>query len=119
MLNLSRRNGITLFLAIAGVAGWSAYAYNKSIPLIPVEFTTRPSAVGEGLVGQFRNNSDRYLTVKVALANGTTGGHEDRVLDLNPHAMVEVGWMEGWKFMSSETVTLSHQDYRSLCYRVP
>ncbi len=41
------------------------------------------------------------------------------MLDLEPNGTAEIGWLEGWKLESGETITVSHPDYSSFTVTVP
>lgn len=88
-------------------------------PAMPVRVGTRPSKIGNGLVVQIRNTSDKYLTAMAELANPTTGERTVRAVHLNPGVPVEIGWLEGWRFVSGDSICLRHQSFRSLRYTVP
>lgn len=88
-------------------------------PDLPVTVTYRESMVGQGYVAQFRNQSDRYLTVVVEFENKTLNDRKRGYIELAAGGTQEIGWMEGWKFTSGETIELSHDDYRPRSYRIP
>lgn len=90
-----------------------------SKPKMPVTVTYRESVVGEGYVVRFQNQTAKYLQVRVRFKNRTLNQEKDGYIDLSPNGSTEIGWMEGWKFVSGETITLSHEDYASASYRIP
>jgi hypothetical protein len=85
--------------------------YEPIRPELPVRVTVRKSAAGGSLVAQYRNDSERHLAVKVALRNPTLGEAKTVVLEIRPRGMTEHGWAEGWRYVSGETVAISHADY--------
>ncbi|HEX6985480.1 MAG TPA: hypothetical protein VF170_08890 [Planctomycetaceae bacterium] len=88
-------------------------------PPVPVAVTLRDSLVGEGQVAVFSNQTPNRLTVRVVLENAAANDRKEGNLDLDPNGTAEIGWMEGWKFVSGETITISHPGYRSQTFRVP
>ena len=88
-------------------------------PPLPVVVTLRDSLVGEGKVAIFSNQTANRLTVTVTAESAAAGQRWERNLDLDPNGTAEVGWMEGWRFESGETVAHSHPTYRTRTYRVP
>ena len=75
-------------------------------PSLPITLASRPAMFGEGLVVQFKNESDRHLVFKLVLQNKTLDEKKVDSISLGPRQMKEIGWAEGWQFMSSETVTM-------------
>ena len=88
-------------------------------PRVPVIVTIRDSMVGQGKVAIFSNQSSSRLTVSVECENQRVGDKRSFNIDLEPNGTFEVGWLEGWTFVSGETITISHPDYRSSTYFVP
>ena len=83
--------------------------------------TLRDSLVGEGRVAVFSNQTPNRLTIRVVLNNAAVNDRKEGNLDLDPNGTAEIGWLEGWTFVSGETITItiSHRDYRSQTYHVP
>ena len=88
-------------------------------PPVPVVISLRDSVVGEGKVAIFSNQSANRLTIEVLLENKRKNERLQGSLDLDPNGTAEIGWMEGWKFESGETITVSHPNYRSKTTRIP
>ncbi len=78
---------------------------------MPVSVTSRYSAIGAGYVAQFQNTSDKHLIIRIILTNRTLGQREEDSIELEPFGTKELGWLEGWKFVSGDTITLVHEDY--------
>lgn len=83
-------------------------------PLVPVNLTMRASLVGEGMVAVFNNQTSENIRVFVTLENKEMKQTKNGYLDFGPNAKQEIGWIEGWKFMPGEYITISHPDYSSL-----
>jgi len=96
-----------------------AGANNCFRPALPIAVTYRPSFDGTSLVAQFHNTSVKYLDVAGTFESG--GKHQTRSVTLNigPYQTRELGWAEGWAFMSGETIRLQRDGYRSVVFRVP
>jgi hypothetical protein len=82
-----------------------------SRPPLPVVVTKRPSAVGEGMVLVFDNQTDHQITVGVVIErDGKTAGNVG--VTVPPNGSKEFGWAEGWAFRKGDKVSLSHSEYR-------
>ncbi len=88
-------------------------------PPMPVTVTYRESAVGEGYVAQFHNQTAKYLQVRVQFKNRTLNQENNSYIDLSPNGTTEIGWLEGWKFVSGENISLYHEDYATAQYLIP
>ena len=86
---------------------------------LPIAVTYRPSFDGTSLVAQFHNTSARYLDVRATFESRAQ--HQSRSLPFNigPYQTLEIGWAEGWAFMSGETIALHRDDYRDVSVKVP
>ena len=103
---------IMCLLALAGCR-------DREKPNMPVKVIVRESIVGEGLVAQFHNETPHRLVVDVILQDKNDGNKKSGALVLQANAVTEIGWMEGWKFMSGDTIKISHDDYKTVTYRIP
>jgi hypothetical protein len=79
----------------------------------------RPSVGGSSLVAQYRNTSDKYLTVRVQLRNRTVGDYKEVKLSIAPNATTEHGWLQGWEYRSGERITIVNAEYETLELAVP
>ena len=104
---------VVVLLSAAGCSG------TASKPKMPVQITFRQAALGQGYVLQLKNESTRHLAVAVVLENKTLNERQEGYLEIAPAGQTEHGWLQGWKFVSGETITLSHEDYQDLQARVP
>ncbi|CAG0998625.1 hypothetical protein MTYP_02719 [Methylophilaceae bacterium] len=91
-----------------------AYAEIAKKPELPVSLNVRKALTGNGLVVQFTNRSDKYLSVIARFENPTTRETETVRLDLTPMGTKEIGHLEGWAFSSSDVIHLQHNDYASI-----
>ncbi len=85
----------------------------------PLSIVTRDSFVGAGKVLIITNTSDDYLhacTIKIEAPNGQVFGPKVFATTLEPHAGIEVGWMEleGWVVEPGERVTVSCRGFGNL-----
>lgn len=94
-------------------------AFKPLKPDLPIAVTFRPSIGGGSLVAQYRNNSTKYLTVRVTLRNATVNQTQQVTLNIGPNQTTEHGWAEGWSYRSGELIDIAHADYETLELRVP
>jgi hypothetical protein len=78
---------------------------------------------GGGYVAKIANTSGRFLAVQALMENETLNETASRVVELPPERdsanPVIFGPEQAWKFVSGETLTLTHQDYQPLTVVVP
>jgi len=86
---------------------------------VPIEVSFYDPKNDKGLVARFHNTSNKYLAVNVVLNNNTLKQKRSGYLEFSPDQAVELGWWMGWKFMSGETITISHEDYNTVVIKVP
>lgn len=82
-------------------------------PDMPVSVSIREALMGNGLVAQFTNNSNRYIAVVATFTNPTTNQSVTARIDISPNDTKEIGHLEGWAFSSGDQILLEHNDYRS------
>lgn len=82
-------------------------------PELPIEIHYREALLGPGLVGMFKNTSDRHLAVVTTFYNPTLKKEENYRLDLAPGITKEVGHSEGWAFASGDTIKIVHNEYKT------
>lgn len=87
-------------------------------PDLPVSISYRQAMMGSGLVSQFTNNSDRFLSIVATFQNPTTNQHTILRLDLTPNVTKEIGHMEGWTFSSGDQITMQNNDYEPITMTV-
>jgi len=104
------------FLAIA-ISGSGCDIIAK--PAVPVVVTYRESLVGNGKVAIFSNQTSNRLTITVTYRNKQLNQTKTEALDLDPNGKMEIGWLEGWRFLPGETITVSHPNYRSNTVTIP
>ncbi len=85
----------------------------KNLPEMPIEVTYRPAYMGDGLVAQFTNRSNEYLSVIIELHNNSINYEKSYRLDLSPQETKELGHMEGWAFASGDSISLLSSQYRT------
>ncbi|HVS38908.1 MAG TPA: hypothetical protein VMS17_25345 [Gemmataceae bacterium] len=93
--------------------------FNMVKPPVPVVISYRESSVGQGKVAIFSNQTSNRLTITVEFHNEQFNKSKTVTLDLDPNSKMEIGWLEGWKFLSGETITVSHPDWSSKTVTVP
>lgn len=91
----------------------------KNLPKLPIDVGYRKALMGAGLVGQFRNNSNRFLAVIVSVYNPSINQRKKFRLDISPNEMKEIGHMEGWTFSSGDIITVSHDEYQTAELKMP
>ncbi len=91
----------------------------KNLPQLPISVGYRSALMGSGLVGQFKNNSSRYLTVIMSAYNPSLNQSKNFRLDIAPNETKEIGHMEGWVFASGDIVTISHDEYKTAEFKIP
>ena len=107
-------------LAVITFVGCGGKEKRPAKPPMPVQMSFRPAALSsQGYVLQLKNQSTRHLAVMVLLQNKTVNQQMTGYLTIQPTGLTEFGWLEGWVFLSGETVKLSHEDYQDLEARVP
>lgn len=113
------RDRIRLLAVMVALALPACAQLKPQKPPLPVSVTHRESMVGEGYVAQFENQSDKFLTIAVELRNETIGKKRSGHLELRGNHTTEIGWLQGWKFASGDTIAVSHADYKGATYRIP
>jgi hypothetical protein len=86
---------------------------------VPVVVSYRDSLLSDGLVAIFINQTSNRLTISYKFENKALGEVKEGAIDIKPNAKVEIGWLEGWNFVSGDTITVSHHNYRSFTTRIP
>ncbi len=90
-----------------------------SKPAMPVSVSFRKAALDNSLVAQIHNNSDASMKIVVEVSSRTTGETKKAELVVGGKEMTEVGWAEGWRFVSGESIRIHHADYGDLKITVP
>jgi len=114
-----RRSPVDIHLCDEKLRSLRVIAFQPIKPELPIRVTVRPSIGGGSLVAQYRNNSNKFLTVRIKLRNATVNQTQDVTLNIGPNRVTEHGWAGGWSYRSGETIDISHSDYETLELRVP
>ena len=85
---------------------------------IPVSVTFRHAIADNSLVAQIHNNSGKTMKILVVI-QGQMGESKRAELVVSPGLPVEIGWAQGWRFVSGETIKIHNQQYRDLCFIAP
>lgn len=110
---------LTLMLTGCGLCGCGADGPRQFLkPTVPVVVSFRGSAWGVGKVAIFSNQSPNRLTISVKFENNKLNQQKTGNIDLDPNGRTEIGWLEGWKFESGETIEISHPDFSSQTVRL-
>ena len=109
---------VTLALIVCCLVAVSGCG-SKAKPQMPVRVTFRQAALGQDYVARFHNDSQRALALHVILENEAYRQKLETPLQIAPGGQAEIGWLEGWRFLSGETIKISHEDYQDLLVRVP
>ena len=91
---------------------------SESRPDLPINLTFRQGRVSTGLVGVFRNTSNKELEFSLDLESPATGRHSRRSIVLNPGSRLEIGGLQGWAFARGQRITLNNPLYRPLQHTV-
>jgi len=109
---------VVLFVACGGGGpGKSVVPFVK--PTVPVVVSFRDSRWGQGKVAIFSNQTANRLTITVKVESKQQKQEKSGNIDLEPNGRTEIGWLEGWKFESGETIDITHPDYSSKSVTVP
>lgn len=87
--------------------------------VIPVRVTFRLAFMGQGLVASIRNVSNGPLNVIAELRD--TGAEPIRSvsLALEPDSTTEIGYAQGWRISSGQSISVSSSGYRSITAFAP
>lgn len=111
MLRMAR-----VFAVMICLAGMFGCGVGK--PELPVKVIIRESLAGEGMVAQFHSEFPQKIVVYVVLESKEYGAKRESNLALDPNGMTEIGWLQDWKFLPGDTITISHSDYKTSRYKV-
>ena len=109
--------GVVVLLVVL-FYGLKALNYTQK-PAMPVEVKYRRALLANGYVTDFKNKSNRQLTILATFTNPTLKASKSMSLVLSPGETKEIGHMEGWNFSSGDTMTLAHHDYQSATWNLP
>lgn len=88
-------------------------------PRLPVVVSYRTAWMDSSLVAQIHNDSDSLRKVLFVIESPTTGQIMNKVEVIPARGMAEVGWLEGWRFVSGERVRVHQAGYRDYDDVVP
>jgi hypothetical protein len=88
-------------------------------PALPVEVGFRKSLVGQGMVAEFTNRADKPLALTVTINSASGEKKDGKTIELKTGEKAEVGWVQGWKFVKGDRITVKNPDYRDLEGTVP
>lgn len=107
-------------LAAFGFAALSLILFFRgNTPPLPVTVSFRNALLDNSLVARFHNNSASTLKVIVDIRSRDTGGAKQAELVLGGGSTTEVGWSEGWRFVSGESLHVHNMSFRDLDVVVP
>lgn len=92
---------------------------DPDLPDLPVTLSFRESSVGLGYVIRLTNASDRYMTVRARFFNPTLRAGRETTISLRPGLTTEFGWLEGWEFVSGESIEVAHHGFRTKAWTLP
>lgn len=114
---------LALVATLVGCGGGAATSSNiwspPPKPEVPVVISSRSAVLGNGEVAIFSNQTGNRLTITVKIEDKTGSNRKTGTLDLDPNGKAEIGWMEGWRFKSGDTIEISHPDYSPKTTRFP
>lgn len=106
-------------IAVNSGGGGPGGIFHVVKPPVPVVISHRDSLVGNGKVAIFSNQTANRLTLTVTFKNSKLNQEKTGTIDLEPNGKTEIGWLEGWKFVSGETITVSHPSYSPVTKVIP
>lgn len=88
---------------------------------VPLVCSWRPSLVGEGQVVIIANPTGETLrNVHIVCRSSASNEKKEYFEDhWTPEQTKEIGWMEGWRFLSGETVEVSASGYLTKRWTTP
>ena len=113
------RTEVALQERTAALATRDAALAEANRAVIPVRVTFRLAFMGQGLVASIRNISNGPLNVIAELRD--TGAEPIRSvsLTLEPNATTEIGYAQGWRISSGQSISVSSSGYRSVTAFAP
>ena len=117
MNNTAKSISLAILFSLLAIPASHSGLFSKDVP-VKVEF--REARFDKSLVAKFWNSTkDKYLVVIVTFRNETLNQTKKGSLELAPNETKEIGWAEGWKFVSGETIKIEHADYSTIKIKVP
>jgi hypothetical protein len=86
---------------------------------MPIEISYRKAPMGPGLVVDFKNRSNRSLSVAATFTNPTLHQEKTFRVDVPDNGVKEFGHLEGWAFASGDTIKVAHKEYKPLSVTLP
>lgn len=86
---------------------------------LPVSVSYRKAALDSSLVAQIHNNSQTLRKVLVEIESPTTGQAVQKVEIIKPREFVEIGWLQGWRFVPGETLRVHQGGFRDCVELIP
>jgi septal ring factor EnvC (AmiA/AmiB activator) len=83
-------------------------------PDLPVNLTFHKGLLSAGLVGVFRNTSNKELEFTLDVQSPATDRHLRRAIVINPNGSYELGTREGWAFAPDQRITLNNPAFRPI-----
>lgn len=109
-----------LVLAVLAFPRTSPAEEAAAAPDLPLKVSFRKAKLNDSLVARFTNtSSDKFLTAIITFKNSTFNQVKQRKLSVGPGNTAEVGWAQGWKFMSGETIKIESVGFAALGVTVP
>ena len=86
---------------------------------IPVQVTLRGALLGDGQVARFISESPNKIVLAATFRRRASAEVSRRPIEIEANGEVEIGWAEGWAFMSGDEITLEHESFATKQLRVP
>ena len=109
---------VLVSVTVAVVLGTLAYV-RPWTPSLPFSCAFRPAHFGHALVAQIHNNSNTVHKVLISIESPTTQQMLRKLEILGPGGVAEIGWLEGWSFVSGEKLRVHEAGFRDLDVSVP
>ena len=88
-------------------------------PEIPVRVSFRKALLNSGNVAGFSNISNQTIAISASIGRPSSNQTLSIDLTIDPGQKKEVGELEGWAFISGDTITIQQPDHKSLSIRAP
>ena len=90
-----------------------------SQPEVEVQVSFRKALINSGNVSMLKNISGRSIAIAVEAKRPSTGKSKKFDLTLDASQMKEIGEIEGWAFISGDTLRISQPEHKELVFKAP
>jgi hypothetical protein len=83
---------------------------------VPVSIRFRPVIFGNGYYASITNRSGQAIDISIVIERPRSGKTKNLEIVIDGSGTKEIGEDEGWAFMSGDSVTVSHSEYKALIW---